>query len=166
MCLQLPGFHADLKRNVFEGYTHLETQCFLFLISSALFTRTYCSTVIKKLMQGPCTILTFHQGWDVFFFFFFFAQRELVCYLLRVLRFILVSGCFFENPLPSLNSFCCFKDQRKRKGLWFTRRRCCVRRQWGIQSGDSLTFFCQTAHWWFSISGLVMKQMLSSFQCT
>lgn len=132
---------------------------FFFLISSALFTQTYCSTVIKKADARPLHHLNF--------------PSRLRCFLLSQNSFVTSSECFvlfsflavFRNPLPSLNSFCCFKDQRKRKGLWFTRRRCCVRRQWGIQSGDSLTF-CQTAQWWFSFSGFVMKQILWNFQCT
>lgn len=133
--LHSPSFHANLKSNAFEGYTQQETQCFLLLISSTLFTPTYCSTVIKKLMQRPSTILTFHQGWDDLlsensfvtssecsFLFLFLAVFKI---LFQVLTHFVASkirgtekDCDLpEELLPHSHST-----------------------QWGLQSGDNFSF--------------------------
>lgn len=81
--------------------------CFLLNVST-LFTPTYCSTVIKKLMQRPGTV---------------FPSIKAEMFLLTESSFVTSSECsfafwflaVFKILFQVLTHFCCLKDQSRRK---------------------------------------------------
>lgn len=120
---------------MFEGYTHLEIQCFLLLISSTLFTPTFRSSVIKKRLQRPSSIVTFHQGWDVF------CSWGTHLFLPLNTPFLFLFLAVFKILFQALTYFVASKIRGGEKGLWFTRGAAVsLSQQWGLQSGANFTF--------------------------